>query len=165
MNSDESLDARSVMCMSPAMSVLVESLDDAEVGELKFRHRKELAERGWPAEAATHGVIAWQLVLASLAERNGFGRSTAVGDAVAMLPSAVWLCARARWRVRSARQRGLVPELQVARCAAMEWDLVATALALRVAAALGAPAVRTLDEMAVQAAMACGVCGGVKLKK
>lgn len=148
------------MCMSPAMSVLVESLDDAEVGELKFRHRKELAERGWPAEAATHGVIAWQLVLASLAERNGFGRSTAVGDAVAMLPSAVWLCARARWRVRSARQRGLV-----ARCAAMEWDLVATALALRVAAALGAPAVRTLDEMAVQAAMACGVCGGVKLKK
>lgn len=154
------------MCMSPAMSVLVESLDDAKVGELKFRHRKELAERGWPAEAATHGVIAWQLVLASLAERNGFGRSTAVGDAVAMLPSAVWLCARARWRVRvrSARQRGLVPELQVARCAAMEWDLVATALALRVAAALGAPAVRTLDEMAVQAAMACGVCG-VKLKK
>lgn len=155
------------MCMSPAMSVLVESLDDDEVGELKFRHRKELAERGWPAEAATHGVIAWQLVLASLAERNGFGRSTAVGDAVAMLPSAVWLCARARWRVRSARQRGLVPELQVARCAAMEWDLVATALALRVAAALGEPAVRTLDEMAVQAAMACGVCGGggVKLKK
>lgn len=164
MNSDEALDAKSVLCMSPAMSVLVESLDDAEVGEQKFQLRRELARRGWPAEAATHGVVAWRRVLTTLAFRGGFASTTAVGEAAELLAPAVWLCARARWRVRSARQRGLVPELKRARCAAMEWDAVAIGLLARLAV-LGTPLVRTVDEMAVQAAMACGVCGGVKLKK
>lgn len=154
------------MGMSPALAVFVEHLDDAEVGEMKFRHRAELAARGWPAEGATHGVVAWRLVLVSLAARGGYGEASAVADAASVLPAAVWLAARARWRMRSARQRALMPEFMRARAAAKAWDETCVALVARLAV-LGNALTSSVDEMMVQAAVACGTmtAAGVKLKK